>query len=526
MAFISIFNDVLGPVMRGPSSSHTAGSYHIGRIIRMLWGTAAPSSAEFTFDPNGSYSRVYRQQSVDVGLAAGLINLPMSHDGFHRSIEVAAETGIDVGFRLEALKGASHPNTVAIHLNSPDQTMNAVAQSIGGGSILICQVDGWPLEIDGKTHDLLVFCLRRSEERIGRLLTEMTGDVKPVAHPGYPERILFHFRGAEEIKKSAMDRIRSQPGVVQIRQVSPLFFPKRRNLSFEGSEDLNECLPGSLDSLGGMGEALEALQLGRTEDEIRAEMEHRFDVMRASIRQGLEQKKLNLRLLEPSARSVLEAEKRGDLAVGGLHLRAGARAMAVMHSANSGGVICAAPTGGSAGVVPGVLVGLVEDGKIPYSKAIRGLFAAGAVGMIIARRATFAAEVAGCQVEIGAAGAMAAAAVVDIAGGTPQQAWDAAALALQNSMGSVCDLVQGRCEIPCHTRNAAAAAQAFVCADLILGGYVNPIPFDETVDAVLAVGRMLPPELRCTARGGLAVTPSALRLNEKQPEHSVVATDS
>jgi L-serine dehydratase len=127
-------------------------------------------------------------------------------------------------------------------------------------------------------------------------------------------------------------------------------------------------------------------------------------------------------------------------------------------------------------------------------------------------RATFAAEVAGCQVEIGAAGAMAAAGVVEAAGGTAQQAADAAAIALQNTMGSVCDLVQGSCEIPCHTRNAVAASAAFVCADLILGGYVNPIPLDETVDAVYAVGRMLPSELKVTGLGGLSLAPSAVAM--------------
>ncbi|NOR14390.1 MAG: hypothetical protein GQ544_01665, partial [Candidatus Aminicenantes bacterium] len=121
-------------------------------------------------------------------------------------------------------------------------------------------------------------------------------------------------------------------------------------------------------------------------------------------------------------------------------------------------------------------------------------------------------ETAGCQVEIGAAGAMAAAAVVELAGGNPQQATDAAAISFQNTMGSVCDLVQGMCEIPCHTRNAVAASSAFVCADLILGGYHNPVPLDETIDAVFSSGKMLPSELRCTALGGIAQAPSALTL--------------
>jgi L-serine dehydratase len=110
---------------------------------------------------------------------------------------------------------------------------------------------------------------------------------------------------------------------------------------------------------------------------------------------------------------------------------------------------------------------------------------------------------------------MAAAAVVDAAGGGSAHAADAAAIAFQNTMGSVCDLVQGLCEIPCHTRNAAAAANAFLCADLILGGYKNPVPLDETIDASFDSGRMLPAELRCTAKGGLAMAPSALGLRKK-----------
>jgi L-serine dehydratase len=106
--------------------------------------------------------------------------------------------------------------------------------------------------------------------------------------------------------------------------------------------------------------------------------------------------------------------------------------------------------------------------------------------------------------------------VVEAVGGTVRQAADAAAISLQNTLGMPCDLVQGAVEIPCHTRNAVAASSAFVCADLILGGYRNPVPLDETIDASIAAGRSLPPELRCTARGGLACAPSAKSLPDKR----------
>jgi L-serine dehydratase len=176
------------------------------------------------------------------------------------------------------------------------------------------------------------------------------------------------------------------------------------------------------------------------------------------------------------------------------------------------GVVCAAPTGGAAGTIPGVITTLVKEKGLEKTQTVKALFAAGSVGMVLASRGTFAAEVAGCQVEIGAAGAMSSAAVVEVAGGSARQALDAAAISFQNTMGSPCDLVQGMVEIPCHTRNAVAASSAFVCADLILGGYSNPVPLDETIDAVMEVGRMLPRELRCTALGGLATTPSALAM--------------
>jgi len=183
-----------------------------------------------------------------------------------------------------------------------------------------------------------------------------------------------------------------------------------------------------------------------------------------------------------------------------------------MHVDAAMGVVCAAPTGGSAGTIPGALVTLAEERGLSRDQIARALLTAGAIGLIVAQRATFAAEVAGCQVEIGASGAMAAAAIVDACGGRAADACHAAAIGFQNTMGLVCDPVQGMVEIPCHTRNAVAASSAFVVADLVLGGYANPIPLDETIDAVYAVGRSMSSDLLCTSRGGLAVTPSALEL--------------
>jgi L-serine dehydratase len=261
--------------------------------------------------------------------------------------------------------------------------------------------------------------------------------------------------------------------------------------------------------------AHEAALLGISESDVLAEIACRVHLMHNAVLQGLGEQLQPMQLLTPTAGRIFRAEAEGRLAMGGVHARAAARALAVMHVNSGMGVVCAAPTGGSAGVLPGVLATLMEERGLDLDRAALAALAAGAIGAITGTRATFAAEVAGCQVEIGAAGAMAAAAVVEAASGSARQAADAAAISFQNTMGSVCDLVQGMVEIPCHTRNAVAASSSFVCADLILGGYVNLIPLDETIDAVLAVGKMMPPELRVTSRGGLAVTPSALHLRRR-----------
>lgn len=221
-------------------------------------------------------------------------------------------------------------------------------------------------------------------------------------------------------------------------------------------------------------------------------------------------------LLAPVADKIWSAGKAGKLPFFGPGSKAAVRAMAIMHANSGMEVVCAAPTGGAAGTLPGVILTLEEELNLSEHETLMLLWTAASVGLILEARATFAAEAAGCQVEIGAGGAMASAACAAAAGGTVCQVLDAAAISFQNTMGSVCDPVQGIVEIPCHTRNAAAASAAFTNADIVIGGYENPIPLDETIDAVYASGKMIPPELRCTSLGGLSLCPSALAMKRRR----------
>ena len=189
-------------------------------------------------------------------------------------------------------------------------------------------------------------------------------------------------------------------------------------------------------------------------------------------------------------------------------------AMAVLEVNASMGLIVAAPTAGSAGVVPGMMLALQECYRISDQRIVDALFNAGAVGYLAMRNATVAGAVGGCQAEVGAASGMAAAALVDIKGGTAEQCAEAFAMALTNLEGLVCDPVAGLVEIPCIKRNVIGAMNAVSAADMALAGVVGHIPADEVIDAMAEVGNAMSKDLRETGIGGLAGTPTGCKIAE------------
>jgi len=176
--------------------------------------------------------------------------------------------------------------------------------------------------------------------------------------------------------------------------------------------------------------------------------------------------------------------------------------------------IVAAPTAGACGVIPAVLLAYARTRRAGDDALIRALFVSAAFGAIIAKRASLSGAEAGCQAEIGSASAMAAAALVSLEGGTPEQMADAAAIALKNLMGLVCDPVAGLVEVPCVKRNTVGAMNALTAAELALAGIRSRIPADEVIDAMRSVGRSLSPALRETGRGGVAASPTAAAFRE------------
>lgn len=264
--------------------------------------------------------------------------------------------------------------------------------------------------------------------------------------------------------------------------------------------------------LADQAEAMEA-----TEIELYEKMEIDFFVMVSSVQTGGEKDQRSMSGLTGGEGWKMKAyaEKNDGGLCGPFLAKAIARALAVAGCNASMGRIVAAPTAGSCGILPGCLVSLWEDQGFHQKDIVMSMFTAGAVGMVIASRASIAGAQGGCQAECGSAAAMAAAALVELMGGTPSQCADAVAIAIANQLGLVCDPVAGLVEIPCIKRNVSGLVIAFSSADLALAGIEAKIPADECLDAMRSVGDSMSSALKETAKGGLADTPTGVRLQKQ-----------
>lgn len=252
-----------------------------------------------------------------------------------------------------------------------------------------------------------------------------------------------------------------------------------------------------------------------TREQVMTQMEKNLRVMEKAIEDSLQGVQSVTGLTGGDAVLVQNYMKDKTPLSGHLLLDAVSKAMGTNEVNAAMGKICATPTAGSAGCVPGVLFAVKERLNPTREQMIRFLFTAGAFGFVVANNAFISGAAGGCQAEVGSAGAMASAAVVEMAGGTPEQCADAFAITLKNMLGLVCDPVAGLVEVPCVKRNAAGSALAIVSADLALAGVKSRIPCDEVIGAMYRIGQTIPVSLRETGEGGLADTPTGRFLKEK-----------
>ena len=431
----SIFNDVIGPVMRGPSSSHCAAAVRIGRMARdLMHGRIERVCLEF--DTGGSLATTHRSQGSDMGFFGGLLGWNAEDERLVDSEQALAAAGITVEIRTADL-GDPHPNTYRIRLEHGSDTRRMVALSTGGGMVAVVEIDGIPLDIQGDYFETLLTIEEAGESVATRLRERLPAEA--VHFRSGSGRCLVQIQSrvpiADALLREAIGR--TPTDVRRIAPVLPIL--SRRNLEVPfvtAAQMLHEPCTGR--DLADLAVGYESARGGIPAAEVTARMADIVRILRRSVAQGLAGTQYTDRILGFQSGAFQEAARRNALLDAGLLNRMIACVTALMEVKSAMGVIVAAPTAGACGALPGAVIGAAEGLGLPEADMTRAMLAAGLIGVFISARATFAAEVCGCQAECGAGSAMAAAALVTLAGGDARCAVDAASMALQNVLGMVC----------------------------------------------------------------------------------------
>lgn len=496
----SIFNDVIGPVMRGPSSSHCAAALRIGRLARDLMdGDITDVLVEF--DRAGSLPTTHDSQGSDMGLFGGLLGWDADDERLPNSAETLAEAGIRL--RIETVDvGDPHPNTYRLTLKNDREQHSLVAISTGGGMVEVIAIDGVPLQMDGGYHETLVWLPPGIEPSFdhGEVIRHDLGDCA-----------LWQVKGSQFVSTAGLKPI----AVKRLSPVLPVPSRKQIELPFRSCAEMLEHDGSRQTPLWQLAVAYERARGNLSDVEVLSRMTDIVRIVRKSIDSGIAGTQYDDRVLGYQSGRFLERMNRGELLDGGALNRIVLYVTAMMEVKSSMGVIVAAPTAGACAALPGAVIGMAEAMGRDETDMAKAMLAAGLIGVFITTRWTFAAEVGGCQAEGGSAACMAAAALVTLAGGTRDQAVAAASLALQSMLGLICDPIANRVEAPCLGKNVMAAANALCCANMALAGFDPLIPLDEVIDAARGVAAMMPREHRCTSLGGLAITPTSLAIEKR-----------
>ncbi len=511
---VSIFNDVLGPVMRGPSSSHCAAALRIGRLARDLMG-GCPTEVLVEFDRAGALPTTHASQGSDMGLCGGLLGWDATDERLPGSVEALRDSGVKL--RMDTVDANDpHPNTYGLTLANERERHTLRAISTGGGMIEVIDVDGFAVSMVGDCFETLLWTTREGSGLRERL--EALADVDAVRWHEGRERCLVEVQAPQFVGEAVLDELRGEGLVQEVKRLAPVLpvlSGRDTRVPFATCAELLRHDAGRGAPLWQHAVTYECARGGLGETDVMEKATDLVRILRRSVAQGLAGTHYDDRLLGHQCGRFQQKLAAGGLLDAGALNRIVLYVSALMEVKSSMGVIAAMPTAGACAALPGAVIAMAEEMGLGEDQMAKALLASGLIGVFIATAWTFAAEVGGCQAECGAAASMAAAALVTLANGSLPQTVAAASIALQNMLGLVCDPVANRVEVPCLGKNVMAASNALSCANLALSDFDPVIPLDEVIETAQRVSGQLPRELRCTALGGLSITPTSIALEQK-----------
>ena len=522
---VSIFNDVIGPVMRGPSSSHCAAALRIGRLARDLMD-ADFQEVLVEYDRQGSLPTTHESQGSDMGLFGGLLGWDAADERLPGSSKTLRDAGVQV--RIETVDaGDKHPNTYRLTLRNPHEQHFLRAISTGGGMMEVIDVDGFAVSMFGDCFETLLWVEGNGlevQQRLGQLV-----EADAVLLHEASGQQLVEVKAGRFLDDTAIAELRKITTIRQVKRLSPVLpvlSRKETRVPFTTCDEMLRQDAGRNTPLWKLAAEYEMARGNLTESEVIDKMLEIVRILRRSIAQGIAGTRYDDRVLGHQCGKFDKLMKAGRLLDGGTLNRIVLYISALMEVKSSMGVIVAAPTAGACAALPGAVIAVAEAMGLSELDMAKAMLAAGVIGVFIATHWTFAAEVGGCQAEGGSAASMAAAALVGLANGTLAQSVAAASMAFQSMLGLICDPVANRVEVPCLGKNVMAASNALSCANMALADFDPVIPLDEVIETAKRVAGQMPRELRCTALGGLATTRTSLQLEQKLAARKATACGS
>ena len=508
-SYPSIFNDVIGPVMRGPSSSHCAASLRIGRLCRDLMDGDI-QEVLIEFDPNGSLATTHKGQGSDMGLFGGFLGWEAYDERLPNYLQAVDAAGIKITIEIHPI-GATHPNTYKITLKNNTETRTLTALSTGGGMIQVIEIDGASVFMAGDFYETLIY-VKSPEVVIDFLKSSIAYDEINVHHG---DSIYIEVKSNQILSTGITEELINLDDVISIKKLSPVLpVLSRKDLAvpFITCDEMLTYNEGKNLSLWELAIHYESARGNILHEEVFEKMRAIVHIMQNAIEIGLKGTTYADRILGPQSVNFNKQMKNKTLVEGDVLNHIIMYTSAMMEVKSSMGVIVAAPTAGSCGALPGAVIGTANTLKLSEDEIVKAMLAAGMIGVFIAAHATFAAEVGGCMAECGSGSGMAAAGIVVLKNGTLEQSLAAASMTLQASLGMICDMIADRVEAPCLNRNVMAASTALSCANMALADYNHLIPLDEVIETMKKVGDAIPNTLRCTGLGGLAITKTAKKI--------------
>jgi len=510
----SIFNDVLGPVMRGPSSSHTAASWRIARIAAQLLDDEL-FHAIIEFDRNGAWASNFLEQGTTLGMNGGLMGIDMTDESILNHEAIAKQRGLNIEYVISDFQ-TDHPNTMRISLRGVNgKSLSLTAVSTGGGMIEIRRLNNFDIRLFGDNHLLALFYDHELPPDI-RIQIEFNtpAECSVVWSEGVGE-VLLLIKSSLDIPDKLIQYLRNSPesnSIAQATPVLPIISGNEKAFLFDSVSSMLKYGYSNKLSLGELGIVYEQCRSGLDKETLISKMKDLITIIENSIARGLEGTVYKDRILHHQSHLIAKSAEEGKISSDKLTNHIISNVTALMESKSSMGLIVAAPTAGSCGTLGGTIKAMADYTGLNGEKKVLAYFAAGMIGIFIADGPGFSAEAFGCQVECGAASSMTAAALVEMSGGNAKQAVDAASMAYQNMIGLICDPIADRVEAPCLGKNISAAMNALSSSTMSLAGFDAVIPLDQVIQAVTTVGQKIPSELRCTGLGGLSVTPRAIEI--------------